>query len=224
MLKIVRLPSLVEGSQAMPLMPLATRALAVAASTLALVVVALSRRLRRPRRRAGRPAAGAAGQRRARRCSARVVDSEEFSGRLEAAEYVELRPRVSGTIDRVHFTDGALVRKGELLFTIDPRPFEAEAARAAVAARRRPRPSSSWRRASSRARRSCSTRRRCRSQEVDQLDLRLAHLAGRHPGRRGGAARRPAQPRVHARSARRSRAAPRAPTSPPATSSTSSRC
>jgi multidrug efflux system membrane fusion protein len=59
-----------------------------------------------------------------------VVDSEEFSGRLEAAEYVELRPRVSGTINQVHFTDGALVRKGELLFSIDPRPFEAEAARA----------------------------------------------------------------------------------------------
>ena len=59
-----------------------------------------------------------------------VVDSEEFSGRLEAAEYVELRPRVSGTIIQVHFVDGALVGKGDLLFSIDPRPFEAEAARA----------------------------------------------------------------------------------------------
>lgn len=59
-----------------------------------------------------------------------VADSEEFSGRLEAAEYVELRPRVSGTVDKVHFADGALVRKGDLLFSIDARPFEAEAARA----------------------------------------------------------------------------------------------
>jgi len=59
-----------------------------------------------------------------------VVDSEEFSGRLEAAEYVELRPRVSGTIEKIHFTDGAFVQKGQQLFTIDPRPFEAEAARA----------------------------------------------------------------------------------------------
>ncbi|MDP9046484.1 MAG: efflux RND transporter periplasmic adaptor subunit [Pseudomonadota bacterium] len=59
-----------------------------------------------------------------------VSDSEEFSGRLEAAEYVELRPRVSGTIEKVHFADGALVRKGDLLFSIDARPFEAEAARA----------------------------------------------------------------------------------------------
>lgn len=56
-------------------------------------------------------------------------DREEFSGRLEAIDYVELRPRVSGTIDKVHFTDGALVRKGELLFTVDPRPFAAELAR-----------------------------------------------------------------------------------------------
>ena len=59
-----------------------------------------------------------------------VVDSEEFSGRLEASDYVELRPRVSGTIDKVHFSDGVFVQKGQLLFTIDPRPFEAEVARA----------------------------------------------------------------------------------------------
>lgn len=60
-----------------------------------------------------------------------VADHEEFSGRLEAAEFVELRPRVAGTIDKVHFADGAMVKKGERLFTIDPRPFQAEVARAA---------------------------------------------------------------------------------------------
>lgn len=59
-----------------------------------------------------------------------VNDQEEFSGRLEAVDFVELRPRVSGTIDKVHFIDGASVRKGELLFTIDPRSFAAELARA----------------------------------------------------------------------------------------------
>jgi RND family efflux transporter MFP subunit len=69
-----------------------------------------------------------------------VSDSEEFSGRLEASEFVELRARVSGTIEQVHFTDGALVKKGQLLFSIDARPFAAEVARAesllaAVAAR-----------------------------------------------------------------------------------------
>lgn len=57
------------------------------------------------------------------------TDREEFSGRLEASEYVELRPRVSGTIEQVHFTDGALVARGDRLFTIDPRPFAAEVAR-----------------------------------------------------------------------------------------------
>jgi RND family efflux transporter MFP subunit len=58
-----------------------------------------------------------------------LSDSEEFSGRLEATDYVELRPRVGGVIDKVHFTDGALVSKGQLLFSIDPRPFAAEVAR-----------------------------------------------------------------------------------------------
>jgi membrane fusion protein, multidrug efflux system len=59
-----------------------------------------------------------------------VSNIEEFSGRLEAAEFVELRARVGGVIERVHFTDGAMVKKGELLFSIDPRPYAAEAARA----------------------------------------------------------------------------------------------
>lgn len=59
-----------------------------------------------------------------------ITDVETFSGRLEAAEFVELRPRVAGTIDKVHFIDGASVAAGALLFTIDPRPFEAEVARA----------------------------------------------------------------------------------------------
>jgi membrane fusion protein, multidrug efflux system len=55
---------------------------------------------------------------------------EEFTGRLEALESVDLRPRIGGTIDKVHFRDGAMVRAGELLFTIDPRPYQAEVARA----------------------------------------------------------------------------------------------
>ena len=59
-----------------------------------------------------------------------VNDGEDFSGRLESPDFVELRPRVSGTIDAVHFSDGANVRKGDLLFTIDPRPFKQEVARA----------------------------------------------------------------------------------------------
>ena len=54
----------------------------------------------------------------------------EFSGRLEAVERVELRPRVSGAIQAVHFREGDLVKQGDKLITIDPAPFEAEVARA----------------------------------------------------------------------------------------------
>src|SRR5580658_10729523 len=51
---------------------------------------------------------------------------QELSGRLQAVNTVEVRPRVSGFIDRVAFEDGARVKKGQLLFQIDPRPFQAE--------------------------------------------------------------------------------------------------
>lgn len=54
---------------------------------------------------------------------------DEFSGRLEAVETVELRSQVAGTLQRVHFRDGQEVRRGELMFSIDPRPFMAELAR-----------------------------------------------------------------------------------------------
>jgi RND family efflux transporter MFP subunit len=54
----------------------------------------------------------------------KVTQWDEFTGRFEASERVALRPRVSGYIDRVHFTDGADVKQGDLLFTIDRRPFE----------------------------------------------------------------------------------------------------
>ncbi|MEK1913114.1 MAG: efflux RND transporter periplasmic adaptor subunit [Pseudomonas chlororaphis] len=58
-----------------------------------------------------------------------LADWDEFSGRLQAPESVDLRPRVSGHIDRVLFRDGSLVKKGELLFQIDPRPLQAEVSR-----------------------------------------------------------------------------------------------
>jgi multidrug efflux system membrane fusion protein len=54
----------------------------------------------------------------------------EFSGRLSAVDRAEIRPRVSGAIDAVHFIDGAQVAKGDLLFTIDQRPYAAEVNRA----------------------------------------------------------------------------------------------
>ncbi len=57
---------------------------------------------------------------------------QEFTGRLQAVNTVEVRPRVSGYVDRVAFTDGARVKKGQLLFQIDPRPFQAEVERLAA--------------------------------------------------------------------------------------------
>jgi RND family efflux transporter MFP subunit len=59
-----------------------------------------------------------------------VTDWDEFTGRLEAVETVEVRPRVTGYIDGMHFAEGGLVKKGQLLFTIDPRPYRAELAKA----------------------------------------------------------------------------------------------
>jgi multidrug efflux system membrane fusion protein len=55
-----------------------------------------------------------------------VNEWDEVTARLESPETVQVRPRVSGQIDSVAFTDGELVKKGDLLFQIDPRPFEAE--------------------------------------------------------------------------------------------------
>jgi RND family efflux transporter MFP subunit len=55
---------------------------------------------------------------------------DDYVGRFEASRSVEVRPRVSGQIVAVHFTDGAIVRQGQLLFTIDPRPFTAALAEA----------------------------------------------------------------------------------------------
>ncbi|MBN3765660.1 efflux RND transporter periplasmic adaptor subunit [Burkholderia sp. Ac-20365] len=61
-----------------------------------------------------------------------ITDYQAYSGRIEAINNVEIRPLVSGTIVAVHFRDGAMVKKGDLLFTIDPRPYQAEVDRAAA--------------------------------------------------------------------------------------------
>lgn len=62
-----------------------------------------------------------------------ITDWDEYPGRLAAVESVEIRARVNGYLQSVHFQDGALVRRGELLFVIDPRPYQAalDGARAA---------------------------------------------------------------------------------------------
>jgi multidrug efflux system membrane fusion protein len=65
----------------------------------------------------------------------RVTQWDEFSGRFEAVASVEVRARVSGFIEELHFKDGQLVNVGDLLFTIDKRPYDiaVESAKADVA-------------------------------------------------------------------------------------------
>ena len=55
-----------------------------------------------------------------------VTDWDEYPGRLESVEMVEVRARVTGYLQEIHFKDGQEVRKGDLLFVIDPRPYQAE--------------------------------------------------------------------------------------------------
>jgi multidrug efflux system membrane fusion protein len=59
-----------------------------------------------------------------------INEWDDYVGRFEASRSVEVRPRVSGAVVGIHFTDGAVVQKGQLLFTIDPRPFAASLAEA----------------------------------------------------------------------------------------------
>lgn len=66
----------------------------------------------------------------ARAIERNVTEWDEFTGRVEAKETVELRPRVSGYLQSVHFTEGREVKKGDLLFVVDPRPYEAAYAKA----------------------------------------------------------------------------------------------
>jgi multidrug efflux system membrane fusion protein len=63
-----------------------------------------------------------------------IVETQEFSGRLESIEHVEVRARVGGYITSVNFKPGSEVKKGQLLFVIDPRPYKAEVDRAEAAA------------------------------------------------------------------------------------------
>src|SRR5438067_10014418 len=61
-----------------------------------------------------------------------VNEWDEFTGRLDPVESVEIRPRVSGYITEIHFEAGAIVKKGDLLYIIDPRPYQADFDRAAA--------------------------------------------------------------------------------------------
>ncbi|YCM44614.1 efflux RND transporter periplasmic adaptor subunit [Verrucomicrobiaceae bacterium 227] len=60
----------------------------------------------------------------------KIIIWDEYTGRFESTERVEVRARISGMLEKVHFTDGAIVKKGDVLFTIDSKPFKAELAAA----------------------------------------------------------------------------------------------
>ena len=62
--------------------------------------------------------------------SRQITEFDEFTGRFVPVERVEIRPRVSGYIAQVHFPEGREVKKGDVLFVIDPRPYDAELKRA----------------------------------------------------------------------------------------------
>ncbi len=59
-----------------------------------------------------------------------VLEWDEYTGRLEAVDSVDVRARVSGYLQSIHFTDGQIVKEGDLLFVIDPRPYQASLDRA----------------------------------------------------------------------------------------------
>ena len=54
-----------------------------------------------------------------------IIEWQQFTGQFAAVDYVEVRARVSGYLTEIHFQDGQIVKKGDLLFVIDPRPYEA---------------------------------------------------------------------------------------------------
>ncbi len=54
-----------------------------------------------------------------------ITEWDEYTGRLAAVDEVEVRSQVSGYLESIHFKDGQMVKKGDLLFVIDPRPYQA---------------------------------------------------------------------------------------------------
>ena len=125
-----------------------------------------------------------------------IIEQDDFIGRFEAVDQVDIRARVSGYLDKVHFQDGTLVKAGDLLFTIDQRPYQAafEEAEASVA--------------SAQVRLEFASNDLDRAESLRQsgniadqvLDQRRIHLPDR-PGRArpvaGNAAPGAARPRIH---------------------------
>lgn len=63
----------------------------------------------------------------------KIIDHEDFTGRLEAFKKVDIQSRVTGYLEKIHFKEGGFVKAGDILFEIDPRPYKADLDRAAAA-------------------------------------------------------------------------------------------
>jgi membrane fusion protein, multidrug efflux system len=113
-----------------------------------------------------------------------VADYDEFTGHFEAVQSVEVRPRVSGFIERVSFPEGTVVKQGDVLFTIDPRPYEAEVARATAALEQAKTHASLAKQESDRAHRLESTQAASR----EEVDSRTSALAESEAAVRGAEA------------------------------------
>ena len=151
-----------------------------------------------------------------------LSDWADFTGRLEAVENVAVRPRVGGYVESVGFTEGARVAKGDLLFQIDPRPFQAEVDRL-TAERDRARAEVELARTyRDRAERLLAQNATSR-EEAEQIEADAAVAQAKLAAARRGPRRRAAESLVHARhrADRRPRVARRS--SRPATSSTARR-
>ena len=154
------------------------------------------------RRRGCAAAAGRDGRQAGKRT---VVDYDEYVGRFVAVESVEVRARVSGYLEKVHFKDGQIVKQGDLLFTIDKRPFQnALDAGARQRSRRRAR---IWPSPTADLERALATGAR---QDHHRADLRAAHAGQAHRARRRSRAQEAAvrqaelDLRIHRTEARRS--------------------
>ena len=133
-----------------------------------------------------------------------VKEWDEFTGRIEAVESVEIRPRVSGYITEIHFKAGAIVKKGDLLFVIDPRPYQADFDRAAAELEQAQAQLKLARDRVGSQRRTCGRRRSISPEEFDQKAAALPASLRGGARSRGGEEFRGAESRVHADSVRRS--------------------
>jgi RND family efflux transporter MFP subunit len=99
-----------------------------------------------------------------------VVDWDDYTGRFEAPQDVEVRPRVNGVVTAIHFRDGQDVRQGQALFTIDPRPYRATLAQAQAQAARAQAALSNARQVTARSR----ALRAARAVSTEELEANIA--------------------------------------------------